>query len=89
MVRFLSSAIPSVCVVTPFVNCECFVKGTHSCSLLTWSKDKLGLSEPAVFEETREQKGQTCAEVGAAGQESRQGREVKADAGAAPGRGKH
>lgn len=34
----------------------------------------------------RDQKGQTCAEVGAAGQVSRQERERKADAAAAPGR---
>lgn len=39
-----------------------------------------------MFEETREQKGQTSAEVSAAGQVSSQGREIKADAGAAPGR---
>lgn len=86
MVRFLSSSIRSVCVVTPFVNCDYFVKNTRSRSLLTYSKDKLGLSEPVVVEEMREQKGQTCAEVGAAGQVSGQGKEIKADAGAAPGR---
>lgn len=42
-----------------------------------------GLSEPVILEETREQKDQTCAKAGAAGEVSRRGREVEADAGAA------